>query len=44
VDDGYVKAAMWGFDSPAKRSEIFGVRCARDARSSGMSHSSAVAR
>lgn len=34
VDDGYVKAAMWGFDSPAKRSEIFGVRCVRDARSS----------
>lgn len=32
VDDGYVKASMWGFDSPAKRSEIFGVRCARDAR------------
>lgn len=33
VDDGYVKASMWGFDSPAKRSEIFGVRCARDVRS-----------
>jgi formylglycine-generating enzyme len=35
VDDGYVKAAMWGFDSPAKRSEIFGVRCVRDVRLSG---------
>ena len=35
VDDGYVKAAMWGFDSPAKRSEIFGVRCVREARPSG---------
>ncbi len=34
VDDGYVKASMWGFDSPAKRSEVFGVRCTRDARSS----------
>ncbi len=34
VDDGYVKAAMWGFDSPAKRSEIFGVRCVQDVRSS----------
>ncbi len=44
VDDGYVKAAMWGFDSPAKRSEIFGIRCARDARSSEKMHSSDVAR
>lgn len=44
VDDGYVKAAMWGFDSPAKRSEIFGVRCARDARLVGSDHSSDVAR
>ena len=34
VDDGYVKASMWGFDSPAKRSEVFGVRCIRDASSS----------
>jgi len=31
VDDGYVKAALWGFDSPAERSEVFGFRCARDA-------------
>jgi len=44
VDDGYVKAALWGFDSPAKRSEIFGIRCARDARLSGPEHSSDVAR
>jgi formylglycine-generating enzyme required for sulfatase activity len=44
VDDGYVKAAMWGFDSPAKRSEIFGVRCVRDAGASGKTPSSDVAR
>jgi len=44
VDDGYVKASMWGFDSPAKRSEIFGIRCARDARSSEKSHSSDAGR
>lgn len=30
VDDGYVKAALWGFDSPAPRSEVFGFRCAKD--------------
>lgn len=44
VDDGYVKAALWGFDSPAKRSEIFGVRCVQDARLAGYAHSSDVAR
>lgn len=31
VDDGYVKAALWGFDSPAPRSEVFGFRCAKNA-------------
>lgn len=44
VDDGYVKGAMWGFDSPAKRSEIFGVRCAQDVRAPEKTHSSDVAR
>jgi hypothetical protein len=34
---------MWGFDSPAKRSEIFGIRCVRDARLSQTAHSSDVA-
>ncbi len=42
VDDGYVKAAMWGFESPAKRSEIFGVRCVRAARLSGKAQSGEV--
>lgn len=31
VDDGYVQAAMWGFDSTSTRSEVFGFRCAKDA-------------
>jgi formylglycine-generating enzyme required for sulfatase activity len=44
VDDGYVKAAMWGFESPAKRSEIFGFRCVKDARLPGPTHSSDAAR
>lgn len=43
VDDGYVKASMWGFDSPAKRSEIFGIRCVRDARLSETTRSSDMA-
>jgi formylglycine-generating enzyme len=44
VDDGYIKASMWGFDSPAKRSEIFGIRCGRDVGSSGNEPSSEKAR
>lgn len=31
IDDGYVQASMWGFESPSTRSEVFGFRCARDA-------------
>jgi formylglycine-generating enzyme required for sulfatase activity len=33
IDDGYVQASMWGFDSTSTRSEVFGFRCARDAAS-----------
>lgn len=32
VDDGYVRGALGGIDSPATRSELFGFRCAGDAR------------
>ena len=31
IDDGYVQAAMWGFESTSTRSEVFGFRCAKDA-------------
>jgi formylglycine-generating enzyme required for sulfatase activity len=44
VDDGYVKAALWGFGSPAKRSEIFGFRCAADVHADGHTNSSDAAR
>lgn len=30
IDDGYVQAAMFGFDSTSTRSEVFGFRCAKD--------------
>lgn len=28
VDDGYIEAALWGFESTSSRSEVFGLRCA----------------
>ncbi len=31
IDDGYVQASMWGYESTSTRSEVFGFRCARDA-------------
>jgi serine/threonine-protein kinase len=31
IDDGYVEAALWGFESTSSRSEVFGFRCAKDA-------------
>jgi formylglycine-generating enzyme required for sulfatase activity len=30
IDDGYVEASLWGFDSTSRRSEVFGFRCAHD--------------
>ncbi|MBK8251103.1 MAG: SUMF1/EgtB/PvdO family nonheme iron enzyme [Polyangiaceae bacterium] len=30
IDDGYVQAALWGFESTSGRSEVFGFRCAKD--------------
>jgi formylglycine-generating enzyme required for sulfatase activity len=30
IDDGYIEAALWGFESTSTRSEVFGFRCARD--------------
>jgi formylglycine-generating enzyme required for sulfatase activity len=30
LDDGYVQAAIFGFESTSSRSEVFGFRCARD--------------
>lgn len=32
VDDGYIRAAIEGFESMSARSEVFGVRCAYDLR------------
>lgn len=29
IDDGYVQAALWGYESLSSRSEVFGFRCAR---------------
>jgi len=29
IDDGYVEAALFGFESTSKRSEVFGFRCAQ---------------
>lgn len=31
LDDGYVQAAIFGFESTSSRSEVFGFRCAKDA-------------
>ena len=31
LDDGYVQAAIFGFESTSTRSEVFGFRCAKDA-------------
>ncbi|MEZ4296274.1 MAG: SUMF1/EgtB/PvdO family nonheme iron enzyme [Polyangiaceae bacterium] len=30
IDDGYVQASLWGFESTSGRSEVFGFRCAKD--------------
>lgn len=34
IDDGYIEAALWGFDSTSSRSEVFGFRCAKEAAAS----------
>jgi len=34
IDDGYVEAALFGFETLSSRSEVFGFRCAREAERS----------